>query len=581
MSNRITNNQPLNPYTLKFSDDFQEEKFARARLVDLPLILQAGLGFLVVLFMTLSISQSVLGYASIWSNLGYGLLGMLTLISFSFLDAPKVRAGVSPLPALLANGMLAGVLLVGLLPGADLQLYSVALLATLSWYWLFSGFDFYRATIIGWSAVTGAALVWLFFSNRTPVGEVLLLTISMMLITLFATLAAYLTERRWRLDFLEKQQAESARKRTPASGKAGLGNPLSQARPDMEWAQSLKAMTIELAGIYESDRMFTRLLDHIRKQVDFDAAAIGKYRNGRMIPVVMRDQLSGTDNEDAIKMLWSTNLLESLQKSKGIHNATAELGLLESSLHGENISFGFRLDIPYFSQRRLNGVVTLLRKRPAFNEDEVNLASSMVFHGMFAQRSAQLQQKIEKIEQLSSSRLSVATMPQAVPREKPMPLTSTLPVLSAENFIERAGAEFKRLTIEGKPVSLLLLEIDHHKELAQKYGEAGRKEIFATVTNILQNCLKEGNILGRYGRGSFAVQLPMSLSTAKQLAEGLRYTIEACAFKLNGDKAKVTVSIGVSSFGDSTLDFLSLLRSADMGLFMARDANGNSVRVHQ
>lgn len=567
----------FNPLSLKFTDSELEYKFTRTRLAELPLTLQAGLGFLVVLYMTLAISQSIWGNASIVSNLGYAALGIAVLIVFGFLNPVRIRQGVSRLPDGLAAGILAGVMLTGWLPGAHLQLYMAALLVTLVWFWLFSGFSFERASIVGWLLVGGAVVVWLFFSNRTPASDVLLLVIALLASALFATLAAYMLERRWRLGFLLQHAPAVQDPAALKDGKAGTA-PSPQGRlidkSGLEWAQSLKAMTVELAGIHEVDLMFLRLLEHLRKQVFFDAAAVGTLRNGRMMPVVMRDQLAGADHEDSIKMLWTTELLGVLQSTRNVHRAEAEVGLLDSSLHGDAISFGYRLDIPYFSQRQLNGVVTLLRKRPAFSDFEVNFAASMVFHGMFAQRSARLQQRLERLTAKQPAQANKRT--SAVKTAKSDGLLNVLP---SETFIERAGAEFKRLTLEGKPVSLLLIEIDQHEELARKHGESGSREIFATVTNILQNCLKEGNLLGRYGTGSFAVQLAMPLGTARQLAEGLRYTIEACALKLNGHKTRVTVSIGVSCFGDSTSDFLSMLRSADLGLFLARDANGNTVRV--
>lgn len=566
----------FNPLSLKFADSELEYKFTRTRLAELPLTLQAGLGFLVVLYMTLAISQSIWGNASIVSNLGYAALGIAVLIVFGFLNPVRIRQGASRLTNGLAAGIVAGVILTGWLPGTHLQLHMAALLVTLVWFWLFSGFSFERASIVGWLLVGGAVVVWLFFSNRTPASDVLLLVIALLATALFATLAAYMLERRWRLDFLLQHAPPIQEAPTAKDGKAGALSPPRREidKNGLEWAQSLKAMTIELAGIHEVDLMFLRLLEHLRKQVYFDAAAVGALRNGRMMPVVMRDQLAGADHEDSIKMLWTADLLGVLQNTRNVHRAEAEVGLLESSLHGDAVSFGYRLDIPYFSQRQLNGVVTLLRKRPAFSDFEVNFAASMVFHGMFAQRSARLQQRLERL-----------TARQQAPANKRASAVKTakhdglLNVLPSETFIERAGAEFKRLTLEGKPVSLLLIEIDQHEELARKYGESGSREIFATVTNILQNCLKEGNLLGRYGAGSFAVQLAMPLGTARQLAEGLRYTIEACALKLNGHKTRVTVSIGVSCFGDSASDFLSMLRSADLGLFLARDANGNTVRV--
>ncbi len=567
-----------NPVSLKFKDPALENRFASVQRAMQPHLFQIGLGFLVLMYMVLAISQISLVDASLASNLGYAFLGVFALLSFSCSDGirsnQKYRKFLAPLTIIIFGG----VLFVGLLPGTHPQLHMTAILVTLTWFWLLSGLIFFTASLAGWAAICAYIVALLNSSAALSANSILVLTM-VLLSAVFVTLTAYIYERRLRIDFSYSQrQLPVASPPYPVKNQANTGKAASVAQPpvsgQVDWAKSLKQMTIELAGIRDTEIMYSRMLEHIKKIVFFDAAAVGKVINGRIVPLMMRDQLA--DNE-TIRLLWSSSLINDLQKTRDINVGEADVGLLETSIHGGELSFGYRLDIPFFSQQKLNGVVTLLRKRPPFNEFEMNLVSSMVFHGMFAQRSARLQAAMEKI---SKKRTVVKQPPsQAVQPVSPAK-KGGFKVLTADEFIEQAEVTFRRLQAGGQPVSLLLVELDRHEYFIDMYGRNGKEKIFEAVAGVLHTCAVDRGLLGTYGKGSFAIQLPMGLALAKDMAENMRQTIEKSVLMVDGYKTNVTVSIGVSCLSKSTLDFLSVLRCADLGLFMARDAKGNTVRVN-
>jgi diguanylate cyclase (GGDEF)-like protein len=121
--------------------------------------------------------------------------------------------------------------------------------------------------------------------------------------------------------------------------------------------------------------------------------------------------------------------------------------------------------------------------------------------------------------------------------------------------------------------------MDRRDFYLNRYGQKTVSRLFEVMAAILTNHLPAGALLGRYGSGSFALQVPVSLEQARRLAEKLRLAICKHRLTVDTEKVSLTVSIGVSARDASAPDFLSLLRGADIGLYLARGDNGNAVRV--
>lgn len=109
---------------------------------------------------------------------------------------------------------------------------------------------------------------------------------------------------------------------------------------------------------------------------------------------------------------------------------------------------------------------------------------------------------------------------------------------------EAVGDEMNRLERYGHPVSALILDIDHFKNINDTYGHSVGDRVLATLALLLRGCFRRSDSLSRWGGEEFVVLCPhTSLSMATLLAERLRKSVALASFP---DCGRITVSIGVA-----------------------------------
>lgn len=137
--------------------------------------------------------------------------------------------------------------------------------------------------------------------------------------------------------------------------------------------------------------------------------------------------------------------------------------------------------------------------------------------------------------------------------------------------------EIPRAIRHSRELSLLMIDIDHFKDVNDTYGHLAGDSVLRDLANILQKRLRPDDELGRYGGEEFAAVLPeTALAGAVRIAEDLRRLVESHPFMVEGEQIKVTVSIGVAELQPG-MDSNAFFRSADEMLYKAKNSGRNRV----
>jgi two-component system, cell cycle response regulator len=163
-------------------------------------------------------------------------------------------------------------------------------------------------------------------------------------------------------------------------------------------------------------------------------------------------------------------------------------------------------------------------------------------------------------------------------------LSNTDPLTNLYNrrfFAEILESELQRSRRLKSALSLLLVDIDHFKNVNDSYGHQMGDRVLVAVTETLRKGLRSYDIASRYGGEEFILILPATpIAAAVEVAERLRQSVASRKLDLRPEKLVVTVSIGVSSFpcGDADNGDL-LLQRADKALYSAKNNGRNRVEA--
>lgn len=159
------------------------------------------------------------------------------------------------------------------------------------------------------------------------------------------------------------------------------------------------------------------------------------------------------------------------------------------------------------------------------------------------------------------------------------PLTG---LLNRKGFKLAMKRAFKEIALSNEPIWLLLLDIDHFKDVNDTYGHAFGDAVLKAVATTLQRSVKGQDTVARFGGEEFTIILPNTpRKGAQQVAENIRLTIEKGKIARHGSNEPVghiTISIGVAEFraGESIEE---LIERTDAALYQSKNNGRNRVTV--
>jgi diguanylate cyclase (GGDEF)-like protein len=159
-------------------------------------------------------------------------------------------------------------------------------------------------------------------------------------------------------------------------------------------------------------------------------------------------------------------------------------------------------------------------------------------------------------------------------------LDSLTGVSNHNHFIERLYEEGDAAKSTLAPLSLIMLDIDHFKLYNDTYGHIVGDQVLRLTVQAIQSHIKKTDTVGRWGGEEFGVILPNATTTqANKVANRIRQTLaELPLFDVEGlTIPKPTISQGIGTMPDHTLDIDELVIIADRALYKAKDKGRDQV----
>lgn len=148
-------------------------------------------------------------------------------------------------------------------------------------------------------------------------------------------------------------------------------------------------------------------------------------------------------------------------------------------------------------------------------------------------------------------------------------------------FFDQGYRIFKQAVRYKHPVSVIMMDIDHFKNVNDSYGHSVGDKVLQAVAEHLQSMVREIDIVARIGGEEFAFILPeTAIDEAVNLAERLRLKIAEARVLHEEKQIKITASFGVSSRPVENETLETMLTRADDALFMAKKKGRNQVRTY-
>jgi diguanylate cyclase (GGDEF)-like protein len=146
------------------------------------------------------------------------------------------------------------------------------------------------------------------------------------------------------------------------------------------------------------------------------------------------------------------------------------------------------------------------------------------------------------------------------------------------HFWVMAAAEWSRFQRYYRPLSVLMIDVDHFKTVNDRYGHDVGDEVLVAVANACRAGKRSSDIVGRIGGEEFAMLLPETdLGQARVVAERIRRSVAASPLQAQRVHFNVTVSIGFAAATASMSGFEALLHAADEALCDAKAEGRNRI----
>jgi diguanylate cyclase (GGDEF)-like protein len=145
-------------------------------------------------------------------------------------------------------------------------------------------------------------------------------------------------------------------------------------------------------------------------------------------------------------------------------------------------------------------------------------------------------------------------------------------------FEEALEREISRCNRYGREMSLVLIDIDHFKQINDSFGHLAGDAVLKALASTIKARIRKEDVFARYGGEEFALLLPeVSLEGGAAMAEKARKLVEAQKFEFDNQRIPVTVSAGVAALSGTQREPADVVRAADAKLYESKSTGRNKV----
>ena len=219
--------------------------------------------------------------------------------------------------------------------------------------------------------------------------------------------------------------------------------------------------------------------------------------------------------------------------------------------------------VPLMLGKQVLGALSLSSQyKEAFRNEDIRLLISFANTTTTAIQNARLHAEVQRLAETD-------------------PLTN---VYNRRGFSDAARREIERAKRFNRPLSLIMIDVDHFKDVNDRCGHAAGDEVLRNLAERVRNTVRELDLLGRHGGDEFVVLLPEAeAEVAHNIAERIRDQISKPFQLVNSDcfqtSVEVSASLGVAHLISSDKDLYDLLRRADEAAYQAKRKGRNRVAV--
>lgn len=316
--------------------------------------------------------------------------------------------------------------------------------------------------------------------------------------------------------------------------------------------------TTAVTSALELDQVLEQILIQLAKVVPYHSAAIFLIE-GQQVRVVAGHGF--TENEGIINQSFPADdplLMQAQRARKPIVLEDAQQNP-DFKNWGKNLEVRGWMGVPLIARGQVIGYLTIDHYEIyAYQQRHAALAQAFANEVAIAIENARLFQEVQQ-------------------------LAITDPLLGIYNrrqFFNLANEEFKRYKRYGTGFSAIIFDLDHFKEVNDRFGHQVGDQVLRAVAALCQENLREQDLFGRYGGEEFVILSQQADSQAAvQMAERLRAVISQNPVQLGERQVQVSASFGVCEITPDTPSIDELIHRADQALLRSKRDGKNTVLV--